>query len=95
MGELNHQADRDPPLPCTRQARQFGSYVLGSSQEPLEAVRRVTAAMQEMNNPLNRWLPWRKVRLGAAATPGCGCNGLHSKKSYTLLRRWDAYHRRS
>ncbi|KIY99832.1 cytochrome P450 [Monoraphidium neglectum] len=42
-------------------ARQFGSYVLGSSQEPLEAVRRVTAAMQEMNNPLNRWLPWRKA----------------------------------
>ncbi|KAI8477169.1 MAG: cytochrome P450 [Monoraphidium minutum] len=41
--------------------RDFGAAQAGSKVEALEAVRRLTEAMQEMNNPLNRWLPWRQA----------------------------------
>lgn len=34
----------------------------GRGNELIRVIRRLTVAMQQRNNPLNRWFPWRQVR---------------------------------
>ena len=51
-------------------------------REVLEVISHLVVAMQARNNPLNRYFPWRQVRLG----PGCGRVGAVLLDSGRILR---------
>lgn len=50
-----------------------GAGISGRGGEVLYVMRHLVVAMQQRNNPLNRWFPWRKVR-------GRGVQLYHSTK---------------
>lgn len=41
--------------------RGSGASIVGRGGEVLAVMRHLVVAMQQRNNPLNRWFPWRKV----------------------------------
>lgn len=43
-----------------------GAGIVGRGGEVLSVMRRLVVAMQQRNNPLNRWFPWRKVRAASS-----------------------------